>query len=598
MEPKMLKYVQAKLNDRDMALDSLLIKTGIGKSTFYRYTSQPYRFKKSQLDNIAIALNLSTIEREELYSFVGIKPGSTDISVYVDDLLFTHSAVNDRNDLDFSYYEPLDDEEEPIIKRLDAKTVAATFIRKFFSEQFESSDYEEFRHQITCNLYRSLDKNNLICLANLIFQMYEFPKRYLRTVDSHSSQLLQKNISEKAINHISHVTIKHYLDEEFPIKASEKIEFFSIILPLFSLFDDYSYNYNELKLPVWTGEDMCVIKYSITPFSTENNELLESKKKHRFLLIKLSDHSTKYLLDLGNNRNAYNFFSMDHRAARINNTSNIDSAIKLNDAILNLMKQDKMIIVLDTICLDTTKYSAEQLNEIIKDKISNDEIFCKELKNFLDPYGVIPQGVPFDSILHDAIEVLRQRFNARNEQEAINIISSTSLSEFAKKRYTKDFYALDSNGEPFGKSVRFEKSDVSEQLAYIFNHLGNTSDEDKNDDALSIKKEQTFYLLKPNYDISKGFIIVNNVGVWCTDINNQNRISHSATFNDSDVASQIYTCLLDKVNNNSGKFDSPIMSKSKAQEYIISLFKDKEFNLSLSKNIVEQDIINAINQRG
>ena len=494
---------------KGLGIDGLLASCGIGRSMFYRFLKEPFRFSDDQLELISGALEISGKEKAKLLSFKSdYRPTdsiSSDVEAEILGILFSNPYEFRANKNDFEYYDF--DKKRTYI--LDADGLVDSI-----SEHIaQTKQHDGNRFECYLSIYNCITVQKVSTLYGLL-----------------------SGIQNKLGKKFKTFRIIHYVDYQQDDLLS-KLKMLKVQLPLYSTFNDYHLINTDLTEHPWAGRvDFFAIKYG--------RQTASGTSDWRYIVGNIERPRRTYVYST-DNYPLYKFLTcgIDEQSAGFEFDA---SPLGISTFCQNLLSTTRRVLISPEPCFDSIIPTIwNSLLERVK-KSPN----LKKIRNILDSAGA---GAIYSDaqVLDHCINSLTSRFEINEKNESINILTTDGLEAFTSQKMTTEALVL---GETF------TRDEVLLQLEYIKSRLGD----------MSASGQQSFYIFdakfrQPMYQHA----ILKNMLIYSLSPKNQNPLTSITTLKDKAIADALYNFVIhDVIDKREYGADSLLMPDSEASAFL------------------------------
>ena len=510
----MRDFISFHLKRKGIGIDDLLASCNIGRSMFYRFLKEPFRFSDEQLELIADVISLSDKEKLRLYAFKSeyrhVDSAAKAAEDEIPGILFSNPYEFRANKIDFEYY----DFEKDTTFVLD--TDGFVDVISGHIAQMEHLDASRFKLCFT--IYNCTSAQKVSSIYGLLFG-------------------LEKKIKQK----INTFRIIHYINYQQDDLLS-KLKMLKVNLPMYSTFPDYHLINTDLTAHPWAGHiDFFVLKYGYEPDS--------KAVKQRYIVGNMKNSRRAYAYSTDSYA-LYKFFTcgIDDQTAEMDYDSDVNP-MEVNRFFQNLLSASGRILITQEPCYDALIPSIwDNLMERAINNVPN----LKRIRTVLDPNDAF--SIYSDAqVLEFCIKTLQSRFESNEKNETINILTTDGLETFITQSMTTDALVL---GETFSKA------EIALQLEYIKSRLGDSAS----------SGQQSFYIFNAKFKqpIYWYSIFKNRLIAVCS-AKRVNPLLTTALLKDKAVADAMYNYVLYELIDKRGGADSLLMSDSEAGAFLDTL---------------------------
>ena len=498
---------------KGIGIDGLLAICGIGRSMFYRFLKEPFRFSDDQLELISGALELSSNEKSKLLAFKADYRATDslpkDVEAEILGILFSNPYEFRATNSDFEYY----DFEENRTYVLDTDGL----VDALSNHAAKMGQPDEGCFECYLTIYNCTTVQKVSTVYGLLSSLEKKLRKRLKTF-----------------------RIVHYVDYQRDDLLT-KLKMLKINLPLYSTFLDYHLVNTDLVEHPWAGRvDYFALKYG--------RQTASGTSDWRFMVGNIERGRRAYVYST-DTYPFYKFFTcgMDEQNADLEVNSNI-SPLEINISYQNRASQTKQIAI--SLELSWNSLLPSIWNGLLERAKNGPNL--KKIRNILDPGGTFA-GYSDAQVAEFGVDSLKSRFDICEKNETINILSIDGLETFIRQKMTTEALVL---------KETFTKDEVLRQLEYIKSRLGD----------MSAAGQQSFYIFssrlkQPMYQ----YFILKNMLVGVYSPENTNPLVAVTLLKDKAVADALYNYVMYEVIDKRDIANSPLMSDSDASALIDSI---------------------------
>ena len=500
----MRDFVSFYLKRKGIGIDDFLALCGIGRSMFYRFLKEPYRFSDEQLEAMAKSIEIPEKEKAKLLAFKSdCRPAdsiSKEIEDEIRDILFSNPSEFRVNKSDFEYYD------------FDKKRTYVT----------DADGLVDMLSEHIAQIERP-DEN---CLEGY-FTIYNCAtaQKVSRVYDLLSG--LKSRLRKKFM--VSRII--HYVDYQKNDLLS-KLKMLKANLPLYSTFNDYHLINTDLSEHPWAGRvDFITLKYG--------RQTVSGTSDWRYMVVNI-EHARRAYAYSTDNYQLYKFLAcgMDEQGADFEFDA---SPIEVNEFFKKQFSVTKRITITLEPCLDSIIPTIwHNLIERVKNGPN-----LKMIRKVLDSsgsYTMYSDAQFFDFLVNS----LKSRFEICEKNETIFILTIDGLETFVKQKMMTETLMLDET---------FTREEARLQLEHIKSRLGDAA----------ASGQESFYIFnarlkQPMY---RCIILKNNLFSACSP-QNTNHLIATTTLQDKAIANAMYNFIVYEMIDKRDNADSLLMSDSEA----------------------------------
>jgi len=530
---EMLSFLSRSIKENGISTDDFIQNSGLNRSQFYKNVKDAQRFSDEDLNRMSSALMLNEEQKSYLFSFkYAVGSESDEIKKRIKNILFTHSNKNICDE--FNFYDPI----EGGIFKWPADTLANYIVNKLWPAPPEDSILMHNSIHITIYNCKSID------ILSTLTELFA---------------TIEKKIND---NSSSSLRIAHFINELETKSLFQEFEFFEKILPMMSMFSDYTYKRRSLEFPIWNKcNDLCLIKYE-KKFKKYKKDPNEYESQTRFLVLNMNRES-KCQVAAFEKKYMYDFFRQDAKGLTFDSPFG-NNPLYISKTFFETSVTHKKIMFNYDLCFDDIDIAhwRNLFSEIKDSKIR--VLLARELdpRNYYDVYDR-------DQKIEFALEYIGKRYKSNIENSAITIISAKGLAEFTERRYINDLNipVISSEGEfMLGKEFAFSSTVVKEILTEIKKHLGENNG-------------QRFYITKPvSQKQPYVFCLFKDAYLWSRSLDSIHVIDKDSFYSEKKVVNAIFSYIETELIAKREEPASELMSDSEAEEYIDKLIKKCDVN--------------------
>ena len=504
----MRDFISFYLKRKGIGIDDFLAECGIGRSMFYRFLKEPFRFSDDQLESISDVIGVSGKEKMKLLAFkLNYRPTdsiSNEVETEIRNILFLNPYEVRANKSDFEYYD-FDKNRTYVLDAGGLVDMLSDHITR--TKHTDESCFECYLTVYNCTS------------AQKVSSIYE----------------LLSGLENKFRKKFKTFRIIHYVDYQRDDLLS-KLRMLKVNLPLYSTFNDYHLINTDLSEHPWAGRiDFFALKYGCQTTSGTSG--------WRYMVGNIERGRRAYAYST-DNYPLYKFFTCGIDEQNAGFEFDAGSA-GMSTFYQNVVSATKRITISLEPCFDSIIPSIWQ--DLLERAKNGPNL--KKIRSMIDPDAT---GAMYNDVQvgEFCINSLKSRFEANEKNEAINIVAADGLETFTAQSAATQTLA-------FGE--KFTKAEVLQQLEYIKVHLGDKSS----------SGQQSFYILnarlkQPMYQ----YTILKNMLIYALSPKNPNPLAAIALLKDKAVADALYNFVIYEMIDKRGGADSLLVSDSEASAFI------------------------------
>jgi len=526
------------------SIESFISAAGLNRSLYYRGIREPKKFFSDEhLQKMASVLNLNDEQKKQLFELRELPdPIQGKINKLIYEILFSNPyAYNPENLFEFDLYESNKNKNvEDAVLKMSSGLLAKHIIKNATTQKNENQT-GHYRHSFHVIIYNCVDELILSALSELFLS-------------------LESGVPD---SDIVSLRIAHFMRPQGD-DVLGRLEFLKKLMPMITMFSDYSYDEKKLENPIWNENDnLCLIKYRCYNINDEKDSV------YKYFLLNATKENKIYITSF-DEEHIYKYFRIDARTFTFGSKT-INDALDATYIYLKASTSNKKILFHYDFCFDN----------IIKN--SWDDLFkrasaqAKEIIAYISDPGNFHSDLNVEQKIAVGLENIGKRYDVDDKMEAINILFIAGLDEFIKNKYISDF-AIGLPGDQervkIGELIQFTEAEILSHLKEVQKQLGDNTPQNK----------QRYYFVR-NYfrtQLNSFIMFQNNFFVPCSP-RSIHRLDGASYYEEKDIINVIFTYILEELIDKRNAPDSILMSDKEAFEYLERHIKELEKKIENSK---------------
>jgi len=507
------------------SIESFISAAELNRSLYYRGIREPKKFFTDEnLHKMASVLKLTEEQEKQLFELRELPdPTQGKINKLIYEILFSNPyAYNPENLFEFNLYEKGED----IVRQMSPELLSKYIIQNSIANiEKKYPQIKLCRHSFHIIIYNSVSESILNALSEFFLSLEkESPK-----------------------SDITSLRIAHFMQPQEKDVFS-RLNFFNKIMPMISIFSDYSYDEEILSDPIWNANDnLCLIKYKIHDVNDQKNSFI------KYFLLNITNENKIYMTSF-DDEHIYKYFRIDARTFTFGRKS-VNNALETTYKYLKASVSSKKILLHSDFCFDNIAQKSwkevfNRASEQVKGKIA----YICDPENFHSDLNI-------EQKIAVGLENIGKRYDVNDAMEAINILFAAGLDEFIKNQYISDFdiFSPDDQNIKIGELVKFNTTEIICHLKEIQKQLGDNAPPNK----------QRYYLVR-NYfkTILNSFVMFQDNFFAPLSPKSMHRLAGASYYEEKDVINVIFAYVLNELIAKRNAPDSILMSDNEAFEYI------------------------------
>ncbi len=519
-------------NIKGTDMSSLINICDISRAKFYKCLKEPWCFSDSDLARIADKMDLSDEDRQQLFAFKSnsdqrisqeesiITPEDEELYELAHKIIFRKKTTpTDGSNRIFTYFG--DDVNEKWNITYCADDFAEDLWAKIDTEKYKDSPMSPQTPPIDILVFNSIDERHRSHIFTLIRSLYE--KCPVNTIE---------------LNDL--ISITHYIDRSEE-NNGKYLHFFSdwCALMRYGYYTmDFTDKLDNTFLKFWSG---CLIFYTTRQGTP------------KYLLVSINGQNNVSIYSFAD-QNLYRF--LKHNTPDLQREIEVqqllsNNFIDINPLLIEMVENHPKVTIDVDPCLTTIKENL--LTEIEKTIIADSN--WKGLEALKSAMGATELSKKFDNaqLINILFNGLRQRFNAEEENNVINLISSAGLKKFAHTGQLPDMKLV---------SIQLTTEQTIEQLQYYRDNLGRPN---------GANHQQYYVITNPTLDMAM-HIYKEHCSLMAT-YKDSAPVLYFKSVSNSESSTILHNYVMNKLLSDKyrNKHTSPVMSDEMARNFIDGL---------------------------